>query len=134
MAKVHLEVLQPTTTKIDGDFDHVIIPGIDGDFGVYPDHTPFITQIRQGILRVFNDDTEEKYAIHDGFVTVENSKVNIVCEVIEKASEIDEKRAKAALERAEQRMKSTNENINFRRAEASLKRALARLEAIKSED
>jgi len=90
MDKIHLEVIQPTKTKINEDVDHVIIPGVEGDIGVSLDHTPLITKIRTGVLFLYNGSNIEKYAIHDGFATIENNNVKIVCEVIEKFSEIDE--------------------------------------------
>ena len=127
MSNIHLEVIQPQKTKIKDDFEHVIVPGIEGDFGVSENHTPFITIIRPGILSLYRGEKPEKYAIHDGFVTVENNKVTIVCEAIEKNDEIDIERAKAAKERAEKRIKEKNEDVDFRRAEMALKRALVRL-------
>jgi len=128
MIKIHIKVIQPNQIRIDKKYDHVIVPGVDGDFGISFDHTPFITKIRTGVLRLFQNDKCEEYAIHDGFVTVENNIVTIVCDTIERKDEIDIARAKASKERAEERLKSSKENINFRRAEASLKKALVRLE------
>ena len=128
MSKIHIKVIQPDQIRIDKDYDHVIVPGVDGDFGISFDHTPFITKIRTGVLQLFQNDNFEEYAIHDGFVTVENNIITIVCDTIEKKDEIDITRAKASRERAEERLKSSKENINFRRAEASLKKALVRLE------
>jgi len=128
MSKIHIKVIQPDQVRIDNDYDHVIIPGTDGDFGVSSDHTPFITKLRSGVLQLFQKETSEEYAVHDGFVTVENNKVVVVCDTIEAKDEIDIQRAKSSKERAEKRLKSSDENVNFRRAEASLKRALIRLE------
>ena len=128
MTKIHIKVIQPNQIRIDKKYDHVIVPGVDGDFGISFNHTPFITKIRTGVLRLFQNDKYEEYAIHDGFVTVENNIVTIVCDTIERKDEIDIARAKASKERAEERLKSSKENINFRRAEASLKKALVRLE------
>ncbi|MCK4957131.1 MAG: F0F1 ATP synthase subunit epsilon [Candidatus Cloacimonetes bacterium] len=127
MKKIYVEVIQPNRTIIKGEFDHVIVPGTEGDFGVYSGHTPFITMIRPGILEVFTNDDKEGFAIHDGFVSVENNKVTIVCEKIEKADGIDVRRAEEAKLRAEKRMKHSDEETDFRRAEFSLKRALVRL-------
>ena len=121
-------VIQPTKIRIDAEYDHIIVPGVDGDFGISFDHTPFITKIRTGVLQLFQNDKSEDFAIHDGFVTVENNVVTIICDTIEKKDEIDIARAKVSKERAEKRLKSSEENINFRRAEASLKKSLVRLE------
>ena len=128
MSKIHIKVIQPTQIRIDAEYDHIIVPGVDGDFGISFDHTPFITKIRTGVLQLFQNENCEEYAIHDGFVTVENNVVKIICDTIERKDEIDIERAKASKERAEERLKSSKENINFRRAEASLKKALVRLE------
>jgi len=127
-----LKVIQPTRTVIDTECEHVIIPGIDGDFGVSEDHTPFITKIRVGNLIVYYNNTKgvERFAIHDGFVTVENNVIRIVCEVIERSDEIDFKRAEQAKKRAEERMASSDTDIDYRRAESSLKRALSRIQAL----
>lgn len=128
MPNLNVTIIQPHQTKLDGSCDQVIIPGIDGDFGVLPGHTAFITQVRPGILVVCNDGSKTKYAIHDGFVTIEQDVVTIVCDVIEREDEIDEARALEARQRAEQRLKSQQAEIDFRRAEYALKRALTRLE------
>ncbi len=127
MDKVLLEIIQPTTTKINAEFDQLIIPGIDGDFGVLPDHTPFMTIIRPGILSMINGSDIKEYSIHDGFVTVENNHVKIVCEIIESADEIDKNRAEESKSRAEKRLKTIKEKIDYRRAEISLRKAMARL-------
>ncbi|MDP8203808.1 MAG: ATP synthase F1 subunit epsilon [Candidatus Tenebribacter mawsonii] len=128
MDNIHITVIQPTQIRIDKEYDHIIVPGVDGDFGISFDHTPFITKIRTGVLQLFQNEINEEYAIHDGFVTVENNVVKIVCDTIERKDEIDSARAKASKERAENRLKSSEDNVNFRRAEASLKKALVRLE------
>lgn len=128
MDKLHLEVIQPSKIRTSSDFDHIIVPGVDGDFGIDINHTPFITKIRPGILQLYKGNQIEKYAIHDGFVTVENNMIKIICEVVEKTNEINVKRAASSKERAEKRLKSSADDIDFRRAEVSLKRALVRLE------
>jgi F-type H+-transporting ATPase subunit epsilon len=131
---LRLKIIQPTRTVLDTECDHVIIPGIEGDFGVSAEHTPFLTKIRPGALTVFYQDPKKKkdtFAIHDGFVSIENDTIRIVSEVIERESEIDRNRAEKAKKRAEERMISeSKEDVDFRRAESSLKRAFARIQAI----
>ncbi len=131
MSKINIQVIQPTQIKISGEYDHIIIPGIDGDFGISPEHTPFITKIRPGILHLYKGTKITDFAIHDGFVTVENNIIKIVCETIESSSEIKTKRAESSKDRAEKRLKTSSEDIDFRRAETSLKRALVRLSLTK---
>jgi F-type H+-transporting ATPase subunit epsilon len=125
---LHLKIIQPTRILLDEECEHVIVPGIEGDFGISPGHTPFITKIRPGILYAYSKKKKTAYAVHDGFVTVENDTVRIVCEVIEAEKEIDRSRAEKAKMRAQERMSSSTPDTDFRRAEASLKRAVARLQ------
>lgn len=127
MEKIYVEIIQPKRTLVSGEFDHIIVPGTEGDFGVYANHTPFMAKIRPGILGIFTDENIVSFAIHDGFVTVENNKVTIVCETVEEISNIDLSRAEEAKSRAQKRMKKSDEQIDFRRAEFALKRALVRL-------
>ena len=134
MSELKVTVIQPDKIKIDGEYDHIIVPGIEGDIGISSDHTPLITQIRSGILFLFLDNEKLKYAIHDGFVSIENNEVKIICDTIEAEEEIDLERAQNSKKRAEKRLKSNDEDIDFRRAEASLKRALARINSKKKSE
>lgn len=124
---VEIKVILPHKIVLEDKCEHVIIPGLEGDFGVSKGHTPFITVIRPGVMEVYKNQDVLKFAIHDGFVTVENNKVIIVCETLEKESEIDKHRAEAARQRAEKRIREKKENTDFRRAEIALKKALVRL-------
>lgn len=128
MAKIKLRIIKPNKIKVEGEYDHIIIPGVEGDFGVSTGHTPFITKIRPDILTLYQNKNTEQYSIHDGFVTVENDIVTILTERIESKEEIDIARAKKAKERAERRLKAKEEDVDFRRAEFALKRSLARIE------
>ncbi|MDP8220798.1 MAG: F0F1 ATP synthase subunit epsilon [Candidatus Stygibacter frigidus] len=127
MEKLKLKIIQPQKIFLELEVDDVIIPGRDGDFGVFYGHTPFISVIRPGVLEIYNNNELTKYALHDGYVTVENNLITILCEVIESADQIDKSRAELALERAEKRIKSNQSDIDFRRAENALKRAVARI-------
>ena len=130
---VKVKVILPSSVKIDEECDSITIPGVDGDFAVLEGHTPFITKIRPGVLIIENHKKETEYAIHDGFVTVEDNLVTVVAERLEKADEIDKNRAEDALKRAKERLAQTNNSeIDFRRADFALKRALTRIRAISS--
>lgn len=128
---IRLKVILPAGVKIDQDCDSVTIPGVDGDFAVLEGHTPFITKIRPGVLTIDINKSCTACAIHDGFVTVESDLVTVVAERLEKAEEIDPKRAEASLQRAKERLaQDKNPEIDFRRAEAALKRAVTRIRTV----
>lgn len=128
---LRIKIIQPHRIVLETECDHVIIPGLDGDLGVYPGHTPLLTSIRPGCMSIYKGNSALTYAIHDGFVTIEKDVIRIACEIIESMDEIDHKRANNAKQRAETRLKSTEPDIDFRRAESSLRRAIARLQALK---
>jgi F0F1-type ATP synthase epsilon subunit len=77
------------------------------------------------VLQCFNGEKQTRFALHDGFVTVDADVIRIVCEVAESTRDIDVERAKRARERAEDRLKGKQEDTDFRRAEAALHRAVA---------
>ncbi len=130
---VKVKVILPSGIKIDVECDSITIPGVDGDFAVLEGHTPFITKIRPGVLSIDNHKNTIEYAIHDGFVTVEDDSVTIVSERLESSDEIDKNRAEEAMKRAKERLTQTNNSeIDFRRAEFALKRALTRIRTISS--
>ncbi len=130
---INVKVILPSGIKIDQECDSVTIPGIDGGFAVLEGHTAFITKIRSGIVTIDINKNSQEYAIHDGFVTVEDNLVTIVSERFEKSDEIDKNRAESAMKRAKERLAQTNNSeIDFRRAEFALKRAITRIRTISS--
>ena len=133
MAELHIKVLMPNIQKVDTVIDRVILPGIEGDFEVLDGHTPLITKLRSGILKIYKNGKPDLYAIHDGFVTVENNEILILSENCENKNEISLDRATQAKERAEKRMSQTTSaesEIDYRRAEIALKKALTRIEIL----
>jgi F-type H+-transporting ATPase subunit epsilon len=118
----------PTRKKLDDYIDSAILPGIEGDFEVLEAHSPFLTKLRPGILKTFKGTDTQIFAMHDGFVTVENDKILILSETCELKDEIDLKRAQRAKERAEKRLAELNTaDTDYRRAEIALKRAISRI-------
>jgi F-type H+-transporting ATPase subunit epsilon len=123
----------PDEKLLDGYFDKVFVPGIEGNFEILEEHSPFITQIRPGTIIVTKEEETESFAVHDGFVTVEDNQILILCESCEPKNDIDLNRAIAAKDRAEKRISDVNnKNLDFRRAEAALHRALARINTLKN--
>ena len=99
----------------------------EGEIGVYKDHIPLTVIIKPGVLTITSEDNKKKAALHSGFATILQDKVTILAEVIEWGDEIDEARAEAAKQRAEDRLRSNQEAVDMARAEAALLRALARI-------
>ena len=129
---INIKVIRSSGVLVDSEIERAIIPGVDGDFEVLDNHTSFMTKIRPGILLLYkNNNEEEKYAIHSGFVTVDNNNISIVSDLMETISEINKDRAEESKKRAENRLSSNDKNIDYRRVEISLKKALIRLSLAK---
>ena len=107
----------------------VIAPSVEGEVGILPRHTPFIAFLRTGETRIkLLDDTELVYATTEGYLSVEEDRVQILAEQAELADEIDRERAQAALEKAQAALADAGDDEVARvAAEAAVRRAENRL-------
>ena len=116
-----------------GDVEFVVLPGVEGELGIYPRHTPLFTQIRPGAVRmkVPNQEREELVFVQGGFLEVQPHTVTVLADTAIRAKDLDEAAALKAKQAAEEAMarKTTKEEIAA--AEASLATAMAQLEAIR---
>ncbi len=125
-----LEICAPERDPIEFEASEVVIPGGEGVFTVFPGHTPLFSTLTIDVLIVHGlDGKEQFFAVSDGFVEVLDNRIVILTQSVEKADEVDPKRAQASQERAEQRIRKPGDDTDIVRAEASLERALARIGA-----
>ena len=101
---LRLEIVTPEAKTYSDDVDSVVIPGIEGELGVLPQHAPIITQLEPGELRVFKGGTELRLAVGEGFVEITSEKVGVLTDMAVKESDIDEAAAEEAIRRAEEAM------------------------------
>ena len=87
--KLHFDLVSPERRLFAGDVDQVVVPGEEGDFGVLPNHAPFMSVIRPGAITVLNDGTSERTFIHGGFAEVTPAGLTILAEEAIPMSEID---------------------------------------------
>lgn len=126
-----LRIIAPDRVFYEGEVDMVEFNTTEGEIGVLPGHIPLTVIISPGILNIHETDKEKQAALHAGFAEILPHLVTILAEIIEWPEEIDEKRAEAALQRAQERLNVRAPETDVLRAEASLKRALTRIEALK---
>ena len=75
------ELITPNKNLISGDYDMVVVPGEEGDFGVLPHHSNLISQIRPGVLNTYkNDKIDKSFFIYSGFAEVSNNKLIVLSE------------------------------------------------------
>lgn len=125
--KLLLEIVTPEKKVLSEQVDIVMAPGEEGEFGVLPNHIPFLTKLKVGELRFRVGSNTRFVAVMGGFAEVLPDHVTILATAAEEATQIDVIRAKAARERAERRITEAKDRMDFVRAQAALQRALARL-------
>jgi F-type H+-transporting ATPase subunit epsilon len=103
--------------------------GTMGELGILPQHTPLITSLEPGVLRVQKEGQWTVFVVAGGFMEVRDNRVVVLANAAERPEEIDVERAKRAKERAEKRLASGDPEVDVVRAKAALMRALARLNA-----
>lgn len=124
---VKLEIVTPDRKVLSEDVEYVGAPGALGEFGILPNHVPFLSALGIGTLYYKLGGKTYYVFVAGGFAEVSNNKCTILAEVAEMAHEIDVDRAKKAVDKAEQRVQQTKEKLDFARNQAALKRAMARM-------
>ena len=123
-----LEVITPDRSIFRGEATSLSAPGTNGGFQILYDHAPFLSTLEVGRMTIKNTDGSDfVIATSGGFVEVRRNRVVVLVEAAERADEIDVERARAARERAEQRLHMRDIQIDLARAELALMRARNRL-------
>jgi F-type H+-transporting ATPase subunit epsilon len=126
--KLLFEVVTPDRKLLSVEADVVVLPGVEGQFGVLSGHVPFLSALDIGEMYYRDGAKTEYLSVSGGFAEVTGKKVTIVAEAAELGREIDIERARRAMERAEKRLAmAKTENIDWVRAEAALRRAMLRM-------
>jgi len=126
---IRLEVVTPEKYVVDEEVQIAVAPGSLGEFGVLIGHTPFLTTLKTGVMHYTDASGTQRYVfVSGGFAEALPDKVTVLAESAERRKDIDVDRAKAAMERAQERLaQSKAEDIDFNRAKAALERALHRI-------
>ena len=127
MAKLQLDIVTAERLVTSEEVEVLVAPGVDGELAILPHHAPLLTVLKPGEIRVLNDGEESDIVVSGGFMEVMPDKVTILADTAERADEIDEVRAEAALKKAQERIESAPADMNLERAVASLRRSQARL-------
>ena len=86
---LHLEIVTPERLAYEDDVDMVLVPGAEGELGILPHHTPLVSLLGVGELKIRKGGEEESFAIAGGFLQVRPDKVVVMAETADLASEID---------------------------------------------
>lgn len=127
----NLRIITPDRVFYEGEAEMVEFNTTEGQVGVLPGHIPLTVIIKPGILHIHEAEGEKVAALHAGFAEILPEGITILAEIIEWPNEIDEHRAEAAKERAEERLRSRTPETDIARAETALQRAIARIQVLK---
>ena len=116
-----------------GEAEFVVLPGIVGELGIYPRHTPLFTQIRPGAVRMKlpNQEREELVFVQGGYLEVQPHAVTVLADTAIRAKDLDEKSVLEAKRAAEEAMAHKTSKEEIAAAQASLVALTAQLEAIR---
>ena len=122
-----LEILTAEGEIFNQEVDVVVLPGIEGELAILPGHAPLVTQLDAGQLVIRTGEEEEYLVVFGGFVQVLAHKITVLADTAERVDEIDEERAKNAMDRAQSRIATVDSDVNLERALSSLRRSTIRL-------
>jgi len=124
MAGIKLDIVSAERVVFSDDVDLVVAPGVEGQLGILPHHTPLMTTLQPGELRVKKGREEFFLAISGGFLEVRPDRVIVLADAAERAEEIDVARAEEAKRKAQERLSKGVPDSDVGRAEAALRLSL----------
>jgi F-type H+-transporting ATPase subunit epsilon len=129
---IHVDVVSAETLIFSGEAEFVALPGEAGELGIYPRHTPLITRIRAGAVRikVVGQAEEEFVFVAGGILEVQPNAVTVLADTAIRGADLDEAKAQAAKTAAEELMLNNDSKIDYAQAQAELATAIAQLAAI----
>ncbi len=125
--KIRLEIVTPERVIVSADVDMVTAPGVLGEFGVLPGHTPMLTTLGIGRVAYRREGETRELAVSWGYAEVGPEKVTILAEMAEQVEEIDVDRAEAARKRALEQMARRDEPVDLGNAMEAFEKATLRL-------
>lgn len=128
METLRLEIVTPLEVAFSEDVHMVTLPAIEGQMGVYPQHTRLITQIEPGEVIVSKDGQDRFLAVGEGLVAITANRVSIVTDMAIPAERIDEAKVEEARARAAARLQEKISDEEVATVNASLARSLVQLQ------
>lgn len=133
MAKtIHVDIVSAEQAIYSGDADMVIAPGEGGELGILPEHTPLLTRIRPGTVRIQKSgNPEEVIYVSGGMMEVQPERVTVLADTSIRAHDLDEAKALEAERLAKEALANRTGALEVAQAQAELAQAAAQLAAIR---
>lgn len=131
-ATMKVDIVSAEESIFSGEAEFLAAPAQMGEVGIYPRHTPLITRIKPGAVRmkIPNQAEEEVIFVSGGILEVQPKVITILADTAVRGDDLDEAKALEAKQRAESAMKDRSDKMDFARAQAELAEAVAQLQAI----
>ena len=130
MSTIQVDVVSAEAEVFSGQAEFVSLPGESGELGILPGHTPLITRIKPGAVRIQNGQNEELVFVAVGILEVQPNKITVLADTAIRGNDLDEARALEAKARAEENLKDNASDVDSARAQAELSVAVAQLAAL----
>ena len=132
MATLHVDVVSAEESIFSGEAKFVVLPGEMGELGIYPRHTPLITRIKPGAVRIVraDNDEEELVFVAGGILEVQPGTVTVLADTAIRGRDLDEAKALEAKQLAEDAMKNAKTDIDFAAAQGEFAAMAAQIAAI----
>ena len=132
MSTIRVDVVSAEESIFSGDAKFVVLPGEAGELGIYPRHTPLITRIKPGAVRIVKaDDTEEFVFVAGGLLEVPPNSVTVLSDTAIRGKDLDEAKAVAAKAAAEEALKNAKGDIDIAMAQSELAVMAAQIAALR---
>lgn len=130
---IHVEITSQDRSVYAGEADIVVLPGSEGEMGILPNHSPLLTTLKYGIIKVRSKEQEQDFTVAGGVAEVQPNQIIILADAAENVVEIDIQRAEAARQRAQELLaKGIPPNTDaYLALQAAIKRSNLRLDAAK---
>ena len=133
MATIHVDVVSAEEQIFSGEAKFVALPGESGELGILPRHTPLITRIRPGAVRIERADTgeEEFVFVAGGILEVQPGTVTVLADTAIRGKDLDEAKATEAKKLAEEALRNAKSDIDVAKAQSELAIQAAQLAALR---
>ena len=133
MATIHVDVVSAEESIFSGEAKFVALPGENGELGILPRHTPLITRIKPGAVRIEKADGsgEEFVFVAGGILEVQPNAVTVLADTAIRGKDLDEAKANEAKKSAEEAMRNAKSDIDFARAQSEFAEMAAQIAALR---
>ena len=129
---IHVDIVSAEESIFSGLAEMVVVPGTEGELGIFPRHAPLLTRIRPGSVRIKRPDQAEEELIYvsGGMLEIQPSVVTVLADTAIRGADLDEARALEAKQAAEEALRDRTADLDYAQAQAELAQAIAQLHAI----